>query len=37
MKKFWKVVNEIFDWFLIVLYTVILLGGGIYVIKDLFF
>jgi hypothetical protein len=37
MEKFWKVVNEIFDWFMNLLFAAILLGGGIYVIKDLFF
>jgi hypothetical protein len=37
MKKFWKIVNEIFDWVLIVFFTVILFGGGAYVIKDLLF
>jgi hypothetical protein len=37
MKKFWKIVNEIFDWILIVLFAVILFGGGAWVIKMLFF
>ena len=34
MKKFF---NELFDWFLIVLFTTILLGGGAYVIMHIFF
>lgn len=37
MQKFWKVVNEILDWIMIVLFTAILGGGGIYVIKNIFF
>ena len=37
MEKFWKVVNEIFDWFMNLLFAAILLGGGAWVIKMLFF
>jgi len=37
MKKFWSVVNEVFDWLMNIVFTAILLGGGAYVIKDLLF
>jgi len=37
MKKFWYYVNETFDWIMNVIYAVILFGGGIWVIKDIFF
>jgi hypothetical protein len=37
MKKFWKAVNEVFDWLLIVVFSAILFGGGAYVIKDILF
>ena len=35
MKKFWEVVNLIFDWIMNIIITVILIGGSAYIIKDL--
>jgi hypothetical protein len=37
MKKFWYVVNEVFDWLMNLIFAAILIGGGAYVIKDLLF
>jgi hypothetical protein len=37
MKKFWKIVGDIFEWLMLIILAVIFIGGGIYVIKDLFF
>jgi len=37
MKKFWKIVGGIFEWFVNIVLTVILVGGGAYVIYLIFF
>jgi len=37
MKKFWEIVNTVFDWIMNVICAAILIGGSIYIIKDLFF
>jgi signal peptidase I len=37
MKKFWKVVNWIFDWIMNIIFATILIGGGAWCIKDIFF
>ena len=37
MKKFWEIVNTVFDWIMNIVFAAILIGGGAYVIKDLLF
>lgn len=37
MRKFKEIVKVIFDWTLILIFSVILIGGSLYVIKDLLF
>jgi len=35
MKKFWKILNEVFDWIMNIIFAAILIGGGAYVILTL--
>jgi hypothetical protein len=37
MKRFWEIVNTIFDWIMNIIFTAILFGGGAWCIKDIFF
>jgi len=37
MKKFWETVNTVFDVLMNIIFTVILIGGGAWCIKDIFF
>jgi hypothetical protein len=37
MKKFWKAVNWLFDWFMNLLFAAIFIGGGAWCIKELLF
>lgn len=35
MKKFWEILNFIFDWTMNILFAIILIGGSAYVILSL--
>ena len=37
MKRFWEILNWLFDWFMNIVCAAILIGGGAYVIKNLLF